>query len=96
MVAYNEAKRLAKETTEFPRTIIQKVQSNISSDSAIELMRPHQLTQVINRIRNEFVGRGNFATRADIVLPEELTKTLKIGTIVALKILIESSYFQQS
>lgn len=34
------------------------------------------MTQIINRSRNEFIGRGNFVSRGDIDLPEELKITI--------------------
>ncbi|CAF1007950.1 unnamed protein product [Brachionus calyciflorus] len=75
-VCLNEGKRLARETSEKPRTIINKIQKCVSSDSAIELTRPNVMTKIINRARNAFIGRGNYTSRSEIDLPEELRKTI--------------------
>ncbi|CAF1138160.1 unnamed protein product, partial [Brachionus calyciflorus] len=75
-VCLNEGKRLARETSDKPRTIINKIQKSVSSDSAIELTRPNVMTQIINRARNAFIGCGNYTSRSEIDLPEELRKTI--------------------
>ncbi|CAF0796856.1 unnamed protein product [Brachionus calyciflorus] len=77
----NEGKRLAKETSDNPRTIIYKIQKSVSSDSAIKLTRPNAMTQIINRARNAFIGSGNFIPRSDIEIPEGLKKTIDSGTL---------------
>ncbi|CAF1014998.1 unnamed protein product [Brachionus calyciflorus] len=56
----NEGKRLAKETSDNPRTIINKIQKSVSSDSAIELTRPNAMTQIINRARNASICQSLF------------------------------------
>lgn len=76
LIATNKAKQLAIETSEYPRTIINKVHSKISVEAAVEMIRPHNLRQVINRARNEFVGKGNYLTRESINIPHELLSTI--------------------
>lgn len=72
LIQINSAKEYAKKTNEIPRTIYNKVINEASLDSAIEQVRPDSLRQIVNRERNEFVGRGNFKTMVDIDIPNEL------------------------
>lgn len=71
----NQCQRLAEETSEQPRAIISRVQKNLPTSSAIDLQRPECLSQIIKRSRDQFVGRGNFKTRKDIEIPEELQRS---------------------
>lgn len=77
LLAYNESKRLAEETNDIPRTIISKVNLNVDSVAAVQLIRPHNMRQIINRVRKQNVERVNFVFREEIDIPDELKKTIK-------------------